>query len=90
MNKIEKFSISIYLFLFLLFNAEVSASHHRYEEFGMTCKNHRGIALIKPECMRYIYGDEAKYKIRKILKEYFKIKNYDSVLEKKKINKEFR
>ena len=40
--------------------------------------------------MRYIYGDEAKYKIRKILKEYFKIKNYDSVLEKKKINKEFR
>ena len=55
----------------------------------MTCKNHRGIALIKPECMRYIYGDEAKYKIRKILKEYFKIKNYDSVLEKKKLIKNF-
>ncbi len=89
MNKIEKFSISIYLLSFLLFNAEVSASHHRYEEFGMTCKNHRGIALIKPECMRYIYGDEAKYKIRKILKEYFKIKNYDSVLEKKKLIKNF-
>ena len=36
--------------------------------------------------MKYIYGDEAKDNIQNILKEYFEIKNNDSVSKKKLIN----
>lgn len=89
MNKTKKIATCIYFFSILILNVEVSANHHRYNQLVILCKAHRGAALIVPECMKYIYGDEAKYKIKNILKEYFEIKNNNSVSKKEKLINNF-
>ena len=89
MIKIKKTVAYVYILSVLILNVEVSANHHRYNQLVSLCKAHRGAALIVPECMKYIYGDEAKYNIKNILKEYFEIKNNDSVSKKEKLINNF-
>ena len=89
MNETRKVTIFIFFFSILILNVEVCANHHRYNQLVSLCKAHRGAALIVPECMKYIYGDEAKYKIKNILKEYFEIKNNGSVSKKEKLINNF-
>ena len=74
-----KFNIkSLYFLFILLFNFIIKNSlsdHHRYFSYGPVCRAHPGAAIIVPECMKYIYGDDSRENISEFLKEFIKIKN---------------
>ena len=75
----------ILIFTTFILYKDTFSNHHRYKALISLCNAHRGAALIVPECMKYIYGDEAKAKITNILKQYFMFKNLNSEVEKEEV-----